>query len=176
MVYITVTVIIVIAALSGLYFYYGGFYDIKIRTEMTGGETIVYKKVTGDYKQTPSVTDEVYDYLLNQCKIKTYKGFGVFYDNPKNVKKEELRSEVGCIIEPEDVHKLDTTCCMYEVKQLPYKQSIVTEFPYKGGVSIIIGLIKVYPQLENYVKKHNLPDTPIIEIYDIPNKKVIYRK
>lgn len=170
------SVIIIIALFFGLYFYYGGCYDIKIRTEKAGGETMVYKRVTGDYKQTSAVTTEVYNYLLNDLKIETYKGAGIFYDNPQQVKKEELRSEAGCIIEPEDISKLDTTLCKYEIKQLPHRESAVTEFPYKGGISILIGLLRVYPKLEKYVKTHHLPDHPAVEIYDIPNKKIMYRR
>lgn len=168
--------VIIIALAFGLYSYYGGFHDIKIRTETTGGETMVYKKVTGDYKQTSSVTNELYNYLLNDLRIETYKGAGIFYDNPKQVKKEELRSEAGCIIEADDIHKLDTTLCKYEIKRLPYRESAVAEFPYKGGISVLIGLIRVYPKLEKYVKAHHLPEHPVIEIYDVPGEKIIYRK
>lgn len=174
MIFIFVSVII--ALLIGIYGYYGGFYDVIIRTEIVGGEMIVCKKVTGDYKQTSSVTNEVYNYLLNDLKIQTYKGIGIFYDNPKQVKKEELRSEAGCVIEPEDVDKLDTILCKYEIKQLPCRESAVTEFPFKGGMSIWIGLIKVYPKLEKQVNVHGLPNQPVVEIYDIPNKKIKYRK
>lgn len=171
-----VIVLIIIALLLGLYAYYGGFYEIEIKAETVGGETIVYKKVTGDYKQTSSVTNEVYDYLFHHLKIETYKGIGIFYDNPKNVEREELKSEVGCVIETNDVNRLEKIHCKYEIKQLLCTQSIVIEFPYKGGFSVLIGLIRVHPKLEKYVKTHNLPDTPIIEIYDIPNRKIIYRK
>lgn len=171
-----VVIVIIIALLFGLYSYYGGFYDVKVRTETVGGETMVYKKVTGDYKQTSSVTNEVYNYLLHDFGIETYKGAGIFYDNPKQVKKEELRSEAGCIIEPADIHKLDTTLCKYEIKQLPRRESVVAEFPYKGGISVLIGLLRVYPKLEEYVKTHHLPEHPVVEIYDVPGRKIIYRK
>lgn len=167
---------VIIALLFGVYSYYGGFYDIKIREETAGGERIVYKKVTGDYKQTSSVTNEIYDYLLHDLKIKTYKGIGIFYDNPRKVKKEELRSEAGCIIEPDDIDKLDTTLCKYEIKQLPRQESVVTEFPYKGGISVWIGLIRVIPKLEKQVEAHHLPERPVVEIYDIPHQKIRYRK
>ncbi len=171
-----VVIVIIIALLFGLYSYYGGFYDVKVRTETVGGETMVYKKVTGDYKQTSSVTNEVYNYLLHDLGIETYKGAGIFYDNPKQVKKEELRSEAGCIIEPADIHKLDITLCKYEIKQLPRRESVVAEFPYKGGISVLIGIIRVYPKLEEYVKTHHLPEHPVVEIYDVPGEKITYRK
>lgn len=173
---IVVIVVILIAVLFGLYAWYGGFYDVKVRTETVGGETMVYKKVTGDYKQTSSVTNEVYNHLLHDLRIETCKGAGIFYDNPKLVKKEELRSEVGCIVEPSDIDKLDTMLCKYEIKQLPYRELAVTEFPYKGAISVLIGIIRVYPKLEEYVKTHHLPEHPVVEIYDVPGRKIMYRK
>ncbi len=173
---IVVITVFIMVLLFGLYSYYGGFYNVKVRTETVGGETMVYKKVTGDYKQTSSVTNEVYNYLLHDLGIETHKGVGIFYDNPKLVKKEELRSEVGCIIVSTDIYKLDTMLCKYEMKRLPYRKSAVTEFTYKGGISVLIGLIRVYPKLEEYVKTHNLPEHPVVEIYDVPGKKIIYRK
>ncbi len=175
--YVAVGIGAAIVLLLGLYAYYGGFHDIKIRTERTGGETVVYKKVKGDYKQTSSASNEVYDYLLDSLKIKTYKGIGIFYDNPKQVRKEELRSEVGCIVEPEDVDKLEKAGCKYEIKQLPFSQSTVVEFPYKGGLSVLVGLMKVHPELEKYAQAHHLPEqAPMVEIYDMPAKRIIYRK
>jgi hypothetical protein len=37
-------------------------------------------------------------------------------------------------------------------------------------------MIKVYPVIEKYVTENNYQDGPIMEIYDVPNKKIIYRK
>ncbi|MDR0874503.1 MAG: hypothetical protein LBN27_13735, partial [Prevotellaceae bacterium] len=53
---------------------------------------------------------------------------------------------------------------------------VVTEFPFKGGMSIMVGLMKVYPALAKYIESQNLKDSPIMEIYDVQNKVVIYRK
>lgn len=85
---IVVITVFIMVLLFGLYSYYGGFYNVKVRTETVGGETMVYKKVTGDYKQTSSVTNEVYNYLLHDLGIETHKGVGIFYDNPKLVKRK----------------------------------------------------------------------------------------
>lgn len=47
-------IIILLVLLLGLYAYLGGFSEIKVSTQKSGGETIVYQEVTGDYKQTKS--------------------------------------------------------------------------------------------------------------------------
>ena len=91
-------VLIIIAVLAVLliavYAYYGGFGKISFRIENQGGETIVYENVTGDYSQTPKVSDKIYYALLNEEKIETTKGIGIYYDNPKKVDKDKLRSDI----------------------------------------------------------------------------------
>ena len=157
--------------------YYGGFEKIVIRKDTLGGETIVYKAVTGDYKQTMAVSDEVYIYLVNELKIEATQGIGVFYDDPKKVSKKNLRSEIGCVITPKYLTLLNKSECKYQIKTLPVESCITTEFPYKGLLSILIGSIKIYPAIEKYIKENKRTnDSPLIEIYDIPNKKTIYRK
>lgn len=184
MAYIIIGILVI--AVLGVYTYFGGCKKVEFRTETLGGETMVYKDVSGDYKQTPAVTGEVYYYLLNEHNIETYKGIGIFYDNPKKVKERAktdksatsylMRSEVGCVIEPKDTAQIAAIACKYKIKTLPVCKVLVAEFPYKGGLSTLIGMIKVYPALEKYAKQHNLEDSPITEIYDVPNKKIIYRK
>jgi hypothetical protein len=109
-------------------------------------------------------------------KIETYKGLGIFYDNPQKVEKEKLRADAGCIIEPKDIERLETGNCRYKVKKLPQSHSIVAELPYKGNLSVLMGYLKVFPAIDKYREKHHLNDGPLISITDIPNKKVLYRK
>lgn len=175
MVYLIIAAIVVIAILS-IYTYLGGFGNLKLRTEVAGGETIVYKEVKGDYKQTSAITDEVYHYLLNEHQIETYKGIGIFYDNPKEVEKEKLRSASGCVVEPKDLERLNSAACKYDIQTLPTDTVITAELPLKGTLSFLMGVLKVYPALDKYARAQNLGNGPIIEIYDVPNKKIVYRK
>jgi hypothetical protein len=64
----------------------------------------------------------------------------------------------------------------YQVKILPESKYIVTEFPFKGGMSIMVGIMKVYPAIAKYIEKKDLKDGYIMEIYDCPNKIITYRK
>jgi len=142
-----------------------------------GGETLVYENLTGDYKQSPVIMDKVYYSLLKDDKIETYKGFGIYYDNPQKVETSELRSEIGCILEEKDSLKINDLKNKYNIKTYPKGSYIVTEFPFKGKISVIIGLLKVYPKLADYVKKHGYNENgAVMEIYDTPNKKIVYRK
>ncbi len=173
-------VLIVLAALVVLviavYAYYGGFKEISFKIENQGGEFVVYENLTGDYSQSPKVSDRVYYTLLNDEKIETTKGIGIYYDNPKEVAKENLRSEIGCIVENADSSTLTRLSEKYQVKTLPQSEFVVAEFPFKGKLSILFGIMKVYPALDKFCKENGYIESPITEIYDVPNKKIIYRK
>jgi len=56
------------------------------------------------------------------------------------------------------------------------KKYIVTEFPHKGNMSIIVSIMKVYPALNKYMEENGYEqNVPVMEIYDMPNKKILYR-
>lgn len=85
---ITLIVIILILVIFAIVFiYYGGFNKVICRIEKQGGEILVYKQMTGDYAKSAKLMDEIYYSLLKDYAIKTYKGFGIYYDNPKEVGK-----------------------------------------------------------------------------------------
>jgi hypothetical protein len=166
---------IVVLFLAG-YTYFGGFKTISFYVTDAGGEILAYEELKGDYKHTKDVTNRIYYLLLNDLKIQTYKGFGLYYGDPKSVPVNELRSDVGCIVEDVDSTKIELISQHFKVKTCPKGKYIITEFPNKGFISIIIGIMKVYPAFNNYVKENSYKNGPIMEIYDTPNKKIIYRK
>jgi len=171
-------VLVLIICVIAVFGYYGGFKSIDVIITKQGGETVIYKDVTGDYSQTPDVTNEVYEALLNDYKIETTKGVGIFYDNPQKVEKSKLRSRIGCILDSDvDSLTLAKISEKYNVMVLPKAKYIATDFPMKGGLSMLVGIIKAYPALNKYIEDNNIKeDGPVTEIYDVPGKKVIYRK
>lgn len=175
MILITLAVIILIAL--GIYAYYGGFAKVNIRVETLGGETIIYKEVQGDYKQTSAISDEMYSYISNNSTIKMHDGIAIFYDDPKKIATDKLRSDVGYIIEPKDIESLGELGDEYKIKTLPVEQAVTTEFPFKGNLSAIISFLRVYPAIEKYIQEHNLDNSDaLIEIYSIQNKNTVFRK
>jgi len=173
---IVVIVLLIFALLAG-YAWLGGFSKVTVYKKVQGGETVVYHSLTGDYKQSAGAMDDIYYRLKNDYQIETFKGFGIFYDNPQKVEKSKLRSEAGCIIEHTDTSRLPELPENLKRKVLPEKEYLVTEFPYKGKMSVMASLMKVYPALNKYTKEHNLnPDGAVTEIYDVPAGKIYYRK
>jgi predicted transcriptional regulator YdeE len=175
---ITLIIIGVILALMAIVFiYYGGLSKVNCRIDTQGGETLVFKDMIGDYAKSGKLSNEVYYTLLNDYEIETFKGFGIYYDNPKEVEKNKLRSEIGCIVEQKDISKVSQIKGELKTKTYPEQSYIVAEFPFKGKLSIILGITKVYPSLEKFVKEKGYNnDGAVMEIYDVPNRKILYRK
>lgn len=163
------------AAIIGAYAYYGGFKTLTVEITKQKSEVIAYEDMTGDYSQTPVVSDRVYNSLLNDFKTETFRGIGIFYDNPQTTEVSKLRSEIGCILENPDSTLLTSVESKFKIKAIPEGDYITIEFPYKGMMSIMVGIMKVYPALNDYIKQNGYSyKSPVIEIYDVPNEKIIY--
>lgn len=168
---------VVILSIIVLFIYYGVFKKVAIELKTQGGESLVYEKVQGDYRQSSVVSDRVYYSLMQDFEITTYKGFGIYYDKPGSVPVDEMRSEVGCILEVADEGKSENIKEKFLVKKYEEKEYIVAEFPIKGKLSFIVGIFKVYPELNRYARENGFSEeSPVMEIWDVPNKKILYRK
>ncbi|GAF71154.1 unnamed protein product, partial [marine sediment metagenome] len=109
----------------------------------------------------------LYYSLLESDKTETFKGFGIYYDNPKKVEKSKLRSEAGCILEEKDIEKYSSLSEKYNIKIFPKKRYITTEFPFKGKLSVIFSIMKVYPALNKFTKQNGFnEESAVMEIYD----------
>jgi hypothetical protein len=165
-----VLIIVIVLILSS----YGLFTNISIAEKEMGGFWLLYEMHVGDYKEAGQVMDKLYSRLLGEDAIEASRGFGLYYDDPKKVKKENLRSVVGCILDKQDENKIDYLKKNYKIKYYPASKSVVAEFPFKGTLSIFIGIFKAYPKLAEHIKQHNYTPGPIMEIYDTPHEKIFY--
>lgn len=154
--------------------YYGLFAPIVIEEKEVGPFVLVYDRHIGDYKQISSIMDNLYERLRKEDSITPARGFGLYYDNPKTTPSNQLRSIGGCIVDNVDRDKIDDLKSKYYVAIFPESKSIVVGFPFKGMVSIFIGITRVYPKLGQYVSEHQYPMVPVMEVYDQPHKKITY--
>ncbi len=167
----------VLLLLAAAYAWLGGFKRIQFKMQEAGGETLIYESHTGDYKNVGKVIDKMYYALLNEEKVECFRGFGIYYDDPRKVEKAKLRSEVGNILENPTPELLQQLEGKFKIKTLDNQKFLVAEFPYKNRLSIIMGIMRVYPAMTRYIRKNNLSDEGfVMEIYDVPGKKIEYRK
>jgi hypothetical protein len=157
--------------------FYGFFKKVVFTIEEEGGEILVYENMLGDYKNSGEIMDKIYFSLNEEYKIHSTKGFGIYYDNPQEIEKSKLRSEIGCIIEEVGIEKIVEIEKKFRVKTFPKAKYLRTEFPYKNKLSVFVALLKIYPAFHRFLTKKKLEKGGfIMEIYDMPNKKIIYRK
>lgn len=165
---------LVVAVLIGVFSYYGLFTSVDVKERDAGPYLLVYTKHIGDYNKVAPAMDNVYYDLKDNFHIDTTKGFGLYYDTPQEVSKEKLRSIVGCIVEGKSITDLNEVSKKYGVKEYPLSKSLVAEFPHKGYISIMLGIFKVYPKLNKYLQEHKYVEAPILELYDMLNKRIEY--
>lgn len=153
---------------------FGLFAKVRVEEAQAGPYVFVYQKHIGAYKNVGPVMEGVVQSLKNDFGIETTKGFGMYFDNPREVAQEKLRSVVGCIVEGKSSEDLLEVRKKFSVREFPVSQSVVVDFPFSGKMSILLGVFKVYPVLGKYVEEHQLKKTPIVEIYDAPSKTIRY--
>jgi len=160
---------------TSVYTYYGGFTAPEFIIQPDGGYLLVYQQLSGDYKFSGQAIQRTHDALSKQCNVESINGFGTYYDNPAFVEKNKLRFDAGCIVDMKDSAKLASLEADYKIKTLPKAMYVSTEFPYKGSLSIMLGVMKVYPAFNQYVKQHALQsEGPITEIYMMDEEKIRY--
>jgi DNA gyrase inhibitor GyrI len=115
------------------------FNKIEITEKEMGPYKVVFKEHIGDYKETGKIMDEIYYSLLDEG-VETYKGFGIYYDDPKVVEKDKLRSIAGSIIEEKDYDKIDQLKDKYNIKTIDKTRSITTEFPFRIRCPLCLAL------------------------------------
>jgi hypothetical protein len=169
-----VGILAVVALVIVTFFAYMGLFSkMAVAEKMMGPYTGVYESYVGDYMKIGQVFERVNGNMKNEG-ITCGQSFGVYYDDPRQVPKEKLRSECGVILGDKDLAKAKGLKKKYQIKTLPAKMSLVTEFPIKNVMSYMFGPMKAYPALENYAKDKGYQLTLAYELYDQPAKKTIY--
>lgn len=171
--YIVILSILVILFLWLLY-NLGVFVKVEVEVKEVEEMIGIYEDYSGPYKNTKQIQDKLYFRLLDEEQIETFRGFGIYYDNPKEVPKEKLRSKSGCIIEVEDYNKIKKLEEKFNILKFEKGKYVYTEFPLKSQLSILGGVFKVYPKLDQFVKENNYEMKEITEIYDIKSGKILY--
>jgi hypothetical protein len=57
---------------------------------------------------------------------------------------------------------------------LAQAKALYSQFPFKGPLSIIFGVIRVYPAMIKYQAGKKISPCPVMEIYNITQKKIEY--
>lgn len=157
--------------------FYNVFYSPVFEVKEEGDEIIVFQQVEGHYHLTDSVMKEAFNELYEINGIVVTKGFGIYFDDPQKAGETKVKFEAGCIVEDKDSLQLLNISKKFQIEKTPFQEYIVSDFPLKGRMSIMIGMYKVYPKLNNFCKKNGYEtDVPVMEIYDRVEKRIHYRR
>lgn len=171
---ILIILAIIIVSLLAFYWYIGGFASLEVKKSTAGGYLVAGLEFTGPYHKV-GTTMEKADSTLRSLGIECTKGFGIYYDNPQETPKEELRSYVGNIIEnadPAQIKKMETAGL--RVDSIANKDALIVEMNIRSSLSYMIGPMKAYPLLNEKLKSEGCVPSLAFEIYDVPAKKAFY--
>jgi len=171
MVLVILIVIVVVSAAAWLS-YMGFFAKVTVIEKKMGPLTFVYMPFKGDYAKTVPVFEAVRGKLAKEFNVRNVTGMGIYYSDPKTTKTKDLKSDVGCLLERADALRADEIMKKMKVRIMFPKNYCTAEFPMKGQASIILGIIKVYPEIAGYMKAKGYRMTPAIEIYE--GDRIIY--
>ncbi|NOY79151.1 MAG: GyrI-like domain-containing protein [Calditrichaeota bacterium] len=149
---IGVTILVAI----GILYYIGFFNSVTLSKQEKGPYKIVCLPHTGPYYQTAKTIQKVKD-ILQTTAIKAGEPCALFYDNPKNVPQNKLRSKGGVLVQ--QVISLKPPLQLEEIPARPVIVGKIKAHP-------AFAPIKVYPKLHKWLEQHHLKaGTPSLEIY-----------
>ncbi len=159
-----------------IFLYYGGvFSKIIVEEKEVGPFLIAYEDQMNDYVKTAKKQKEICEFLSHNYGLQVYRGFSVFYSNPREVEKAALRSITGCILERADYKKADFLReNNFRIKEVPLQVSLLVEFPYKNYFLTRIVMSKANFMIEKYVRENNLSNNERMLIYDMAEEEIIF--
>lgn len=90
---------------------------------------------------------------------------GIYFDDPNTVAKDSLHALAGLVVNPSDSLKLSSLAGMTSMT-IPAGNAAVCDFETKSAASMIIGAMKCYPKLTDYVVQHNQAES-IRHVYEV---------
>lgn len=169
---LAISLVTIVAA--GFLAYIGYFSSVKPEEKAEGGYIIVGVNVTGSYSKVGQRINDVQN-KLKEAGIKSIKGFGIYYDDPKITPSENCRSLVGSVISRNELAKvIALNLSDFKIDSIPRRNSVVAEFPIRNVLSYMIGPMKVYPAISKYMEEKNYTSALSFEIYDQAEKHIIF--
>lgn len=175
----TILIILLVLLLTVLTYlgFYNAFYTPKIEVDSRGGEILVYRSAKGPYHMADSIMKNVFNEVYEVNGIVVNKGFGKYFDEPNFTSKQTIGFDAGCIVEPADSAKLSSIDKSFSISTIEKRQYLISEFPLKGRMSILIGARKVYPRLDKYCEINGYrTDLPVYEIYNRKTQRITYMR
>jgi effector-binding domain-containing protein len=138
--------------------------SVKVEQRMMPGFRIAGIRHIGPYEKIGDAFNQIHAVADEQGV--PVKMIGVYFDNPNEVVEDSLRSLAGIIVSEEDSAKLSVLPNLTFLT-IPAGNAAVSNFETAGMVSMIIGAMKSYPTLTEYVAEKGLAEQVnfVYEVY-----------
>ncbi|HPW66354.1 MAG TPA: hypothetical protein PLS84_04625 [Salinivirgaceae bacterium] len=150
----------------------GIFKRIKPTIKETGGFAVTKQIFTGSQEDILTEFEK---------QMETLKSFDIGYAHPicsydDIPSKDNLltNAEIGFVLYKGTEKNLIKLQKLIPLGTFEKKERIVVYFPFKGGLSIQLGIAKAYPAIKKYAKKNNVKTRKITELYNSINKRIEY--
>jgi hypothetical protein len=115
-----------------------------------------YEKIGDSFERVHKIADE------NGVNVHM---IGVYFDNPNEVSQDSLRSLAGLIVSEADSMKLSAVPGL-KMLSIPPGNAAASTFETGGMVSMIIGAMKSYPELTEYVMAKGVAED-VVFVYEV---------
>ncbi len=162
--------IVLVAAVVLALWLTGVLQRVEVTAEDMGPFTVVSLDHKGSYR---TIVEEItrVEKMLQEKNIRVRSGFGEYYDDPRQVKTEDLRSAGGAVLE-ETGGPAPAVSAPFTVRTIGRRSYASASFTGSPAV----GALVVYPKIGEWMKDTgNVPDGPAIEIYQDMKGKMTVR-
>jgi effector-binding domain-containing protein len=144
-----------------VYWWWGGFNTVKLSEGRGGPYHYAYLEHIGDLAKVADAQQAVYRDLKAQG-VEAGRAITILYDDPRTVKKSELRAQTGFMI-PENT-KVSPPLKIGDIPE----RAVITATVNAG---LLLAPSKAYAALDDYLKAHNQTiKMPTVEIYQAGNQ------
>ncbi|HTY13918.1 MAG TPA: GyrI-like domain-containing protein [Candidatus Omnitrophota bacterium] len=168
-----IVIVVIVIALAVFLWYMGAFSAPKVTERKIGPFLLAYEEYTGPYSGIEAVMKRV-DLALTAQGIKASRGFGIYLNDPNTTSPDQLRSELGYVIEEKDQALANKLGKEIKLTKWAAKNCLVAEFPLRNNLSYMIGPMKAYPELSKAFKAKNYKMGGCMELYDMPAGKIFF--
>jgi effector-binding domain-containing protein len=158
-------VLLTVAVLLLAYLVYSGlFASVTIQMQNMPGYRVMGIQHTGPYEKIGDAFERVHA-IADEHGVKVHM-IGIYFDNPNETPEAQLRSLAGLVVSVEDSLKLANVEGITALT-IPSGSAAVSSFKTSGMVSMIIGAVKSYPKLTEYVAEKNIVEQVnfVYEVY-----------
>lgn len=146
----------VAAALLLFWAYAGGFSSVApINRVEAGPWHIAYIGHKGPYKSIGKVLDQL-DRDLVAAGVEPERYGGIFYDRPEIAGNDKCRSDAFAVISAAQAEKFKGHATV-KTRIVERRSYLATSMPFRGMLSVIAGVAKVYPEFQKYWQTNKLP-------------------